>query len=622
MNHRNKLELLVPAKNLEFGLEAINHGADAVYIGGPTFGARAAAGNSVADIEKLAAYAHRYDAKVLVAFNTILRDDELDGARRLAYQLYEAGADALIVQDLGLLQLDLPPLALHASTQLDNRTPEKVRFLQDVGFSRVVLARELSLEQIRVIAQQTSVELEFFIHGALCVSYSGQCYISHAVTGRSANRGECAQLCRVPCTLENRDGMALAKDQHLLSLKDMNQSANLQALAEAGISSFKIEGRLKDLSYVKNVTAWYRQKLDAIMAGQPQWQRASAGRSRFTFTPKPEKSFNRGSTDYFLHDRQLAITSFLTPKFAGEPVGKVTRLGDKWLEVQSGETFHNGDGLSYFNQKNELVGLRVNRAEGHRLFPAEAVRGLTTGTALYRNHDQEFEKLLEKKSAERQVGVTVQLSETDEGFMLQMTDEQGIRAQAMLPLAKEAASNPERALNTLREQLAKLGNTMFVADAVELSLSQPWFIPVSSLNALRREVAEQLEQARCAAYKRPEPNLQRSLLAVFPQQKLSYLGNIYNQQAAAFYRQHGVSEIAPAYETNQQPDEVSLMITKHCLRYSFNQCPKEREPGFRPDHLVLKMGKETFRLKFDCKRCEMHVLGKLKQPKNQKYGKE
>ncbi len=618
MNHRHKLELLAPAKNLEFGIEAINHGADAVYIGGPTFGARAAAGNSVADIEKLAAYAHRYDAKVLVAFNTILRDDELDGAQRLTHQLYEAGVDALIVQDLGLLRLDLPPIALHASTQLDNRTPEKVRFLQDVGFSRVVLARELSLEQSRAIAQQTSVELEFFIHGALCVSYSGQCYISHAVTGRSANRGECAQLCRVPCTLETREGAALAKDQHLLSLKDMNQTANLQALAEAGVSSFKIEGRLKDLSYVKNVTAWYRQKLDAIMDGQPQWQRASAGRSRYTFTPKPEKSFNRGGTDYFLHGRQMPITSFLTPKFAGEPVGKVSRLGDKWLEVQGAEAFHNGDGLSYFNQKNELVGLRVNRAEGSRLFPAEPVRGLAAGTLLYRNHDQEFEKLLEKKSAERHLSVTLQLSETDQGFALQITDEQGISAQATLALAKEAASNPERAQTSLREQLAKLGNTMFVADNVELRLSQPWFIPVSSLNALRREAVEQLELARMAAYQRPQPNLQRSPLAVFPQQKLSYLGNVYNQQAAAFYQQHGVSDIAPAHEMNQQPGEVSLMITKHWLRYSFDQCPKEREPGFKPDHLVLKMGKEAFRLKFDCKRCEMHVLGKLKQPKGQK----
>ncbi|WP_024871579.1 peptidase U32 family protein [Tolumonas lignilytica] len=618
MNHRQKLELLAPAKNLEFGIEAINHGADALYIGGPSFGARAAAGNSIADIETLAAYAHRYDAKVLVALNTILRDHELVEAERLIHQLYEAGADALIVQDLGLLRLDLPPIALHASTQLDNRTPEKVRFLQEVGFSRVVLARELSLEQIRSIAQQTDVELEFFVHGALCVSYSGQCYISHAVTGRSANRGECAQLCRVPCTLENRDGVALARDQHLLSLKDMNQTANLQLLAEAGISSFKIEGRLKDFSYVKNVTAWYRQKLDAIMEGKPQWQRASAGKSRYTFTPKPEKSFNRGSTDYFLHGRQIPITSFQTPKYAGEPVGTISRIADKWLEVQSDDEFHNGDGFSYFNQKNELVGLRANRAEGNRLFPAEAIRGLSVGTHLYRNHDQEFEKLLEKKSAERRLSVVLQLSETADGFLLQITDEQGITAQAELTQSKEAASNPERATSSLKDQLAKLGNTIFEAAAVELKLSQPWFIPVSSLNALRREVVDKLEQARAAAYQRPEANLSRSPLAVFPQSKLTYLGNVYNAEAAAFYQQHGVDEIAPAYEQNQEANEVSLMITKHCLRYSFNQCPKEREPGFKPDHLVLKMGKESFRLKFDCKRCEMHVLGKLKQPRSAK----
>lgn len=607
-----KLELLAPAKNLVYGMEAINHGADAVYIGGPSFGARSNAGNSIEDIAQLVKHAHRYHAKVLVALNTILKDEELESARTLVHQLYDAGADALIVQDLGLLQLDLPPIALHASTQLDNRTPEKVSFLDQVGFSRVVLARELSLEQIKAISSKTDVELEFFIHGALCVSYSGQCYISHAVTGRSANRGECAQLCRVPCTLETKQGDVIAKDQHLLSLKDMNQSENLALLAEAGITSFKIEGRLKDLSYVKNVTAWYRQQLDRIMEGQPAWQKASAGRCRYTFTPQTEKTFNRGGgTDYFLLGRQQTITSFDTPKFTGESAGSVKAVGDKWIELNSKMLFNNGDGICYFNAKNELVGLRVNRAEGNKLWFAEAVRGLKAGTQLFRNHDQSFEKLLEKKSSERQIRVSMTLSDDPSGLKLTLLDEQGIQAEAVLEMVKEPAGQPERAIQSVTEQLMKLGNTLFYAGDVTLNWSQPWFIPASQVNQLRRAAVEALELARETAYQRPLPKV-RNEMAVFPEQKLSYLGNVYNKLSADFYKKHGVGTIAPAYEMNQETNEVSLMITKHCLRYSYQQCPKEHGAGFKPDPMVLKMGKETFRLKFDCKRCEMHVMGVLK----------
>src|SRR5512143_848810 len=369
--NRHPLELLAPAKNADFGIEAVNHGADAVYIGGPAFGARANAGNEINDIERLAAHAHRYSARVLVALNTILKDEELEEARRIAWQVYEAGADALIVQDMGLLELDLPPIQLHASTQTDNRTAAKVKFLEQVGFSQVVLARELSLAQISEIAAQTSVALEFFIHGALCVSYSGQCYVSHAQTGRSANRGECSQMCRLPMSLEGSDGQVIVQQQHLLSLKDNNQTNNLRALAEAGISSFKIEGRLKDLSYVKNVTAHYRTELDKIIEALPQFKRSSAGRCTFFFTPQPEKSFNRGSTDYFVNERKEDMLSPLTPKFAGESIGKVTAVGRGWFEVDSTAPINNGDGLSYFNAMNELVGVRVNRAEGKRLYPAE-----------------------------------------------------------------------------------------------------------------------------------------------------------------------------------------------------------------------------------------------------------
>lgn len=606
----NRLELLAPAKNLAFGIEAIKHGADAVYIGGPAFGARAAAGNSVADIEQLAAFAHRYGAQVFVALNTILKDSELAQAEVLAHQIWNAGADALIVQDLGLLQCDLPPIALHASTQLDNRTPEKVRFLQDVGFSQVVLARELSLEQIRAVSEQTSVQLEFFIHGALCVAYSGQCYISHALTGRSANRGECAQICRVPCSLKTREGETLVQDQHLLSLKDMNQTANLRAMIDAGIRSFKIEGRLKDLSYIKNVTAWYRQHLDEILEERPELSRSSAGRSQYSFVPNPDKTFNRGSTDYFLLGRQPTITSFRTPKYIGEEVGKVTRVGPNWFEV-SGETeFNNGDGLCYFNARQVVSGLRVNRADGRRLFTAEPVRGLTVNTVLYRNRDQVFDGTLEKESATRQIGVTQHFSETTDGFLLQMTDEQGFSVSIPLVAEKSPANNPERAFQSIREQLAKLGNTLFYSQHIDVTLEQAWFIPVSALNALRRQAVEALEAARINGYQRP---LRHQAVGnpAFPQENLSYLGNVYNHAAENFYRMHGVDDIAPAYELNQEADEVSLMITKHCLRYTQNMCPKEVK-GLKPDPLVLEMGNDIFRLKFDCKRCEMHVLGKLK----------
>ncbi|HEY0635351.1 MAG TPA: U32 family peptidase [Gammaproteobacteria bacterium] len=608
---RSALELLAPAKNAEFGIEAINHGADAVYIGGPAFGARANAGNEINDIERLAAHAHRYSARVLVALNTILKDEELDEAQRIAWQVYEAGADALIVQDMGLLELELPPIQLHASTQTDNRTAAKVKFLEEVGFSQVVLARELSLSQIRDIAAQTSVALEFFIHGALCVSYSGQCYVSHAQTGRSANRGECSQMCRLPMSLEGSDGEVIVQHQHLLSLKDNNQTSNLRALAEAGISSFKIEGRLKDLSYVKNVTAHYRSELDRIIDALPHFSRSSAGRCSFLFTPQPEKSFNRGSTDYFVNDRHEDIHSPRTPKFAGEPIGTVRAMGRGWFELDTTVTINNGDGLSYFNTAGELVGVRVNRAEGRRLFPAEMDLQLSVGTEMQRNRDQAFERLLEKRSAERRIGVRLHLSENGDGFTLAAVDEEGNRAEVAVVHAREPAQNSERALATLREQLGKLGNTIFHAEAIELELSQAWFLPASLINALRRDVIEQLERVRAENYRRPSRAHAVEPPAPYPETALSYLGNVFNKRARAFYAKHGVSLIEEAYECNQEHGEVSLMITKHCLRYSFNLCPKQVK-GIRPDPMVLVNGRERMTLRFDCKKCEMHLLGTLK----------
>jgi len=609
------LELLAPAKNAAFGIAAIDHGADAVYIGGPAFGARASAGNTVADIERLAAHAHRYRAQVFVAINTILRDDELEDARRLAWQVYEAGADALIVQDMGLLELDLPPIQLHASTQTDNRTPEKVKFLEDVGFSQIVLARELSLDEIRKVGAATTANLEFFIHGALCVAFSGQCYISHAHTGRSANRGECSQACRLPYTLTDPNGRIVAHEKHLLSMKDNDQSVNLRALADAGIRSFKIEGRLKDLSYVKNITAHYRQLLDGIIEhpdSRAGYARASSGRCSYTFTPQPEKTFNRGATDYFVNERKADIGAFDTPKFAGEAIGTVSAIGPDWFEIESAAALHNGDGVSYFDDHDDLVGVRINRVEGRRLFPNAMPEELAAGKTLYRNRDQEFERALEKKSAERRIGVRMEFAETADGFALALTDEDGIAASVALPHAKEAAKDAGRATATLRDNLSKLGNTLFDPTGITLKLSQPWFLPASAINALRRDAVAALEAARLAAYRRPERAAAVTPAPTFPEAELSYLGNVLNSKARAFYARHGVRVIEDAYEANQEKGAVSLMITKHCLRYSYNLCPKEVK-GLRPDPMTLINGKEKLTLRFDCKKCEMHVIGKLKK---------
>jgi putative protease len=609
---QHPLELLAPAKNADFGIEAIKHGADAVYIGGPAFGARYGAGNSIEDIARLSAFAHRYNARVFVALNTILHDNELEDARQLAWKIYAAGADALIIQDMGLLELDLPPIQLHASTQTDNRNPAKVKFLEDAGFSQLVLARELSIDEVSAIARQTSLALEYFVHGALCVAYSGQCFISHAHTGRSANRGECSQACRLPYTLVDDKGKVITEDQHLLSMKDNNQSENILALIEAGVSSFKIEGRLKDLSYVKNITAHYRRLLDAIIAANPAYRRASSGYSTYTFTPQPDKTFNRGYTDYFAGGRQDDIGAFDSPSFVGEIIGNVLEIGDGFFTVDAEKPFNNGDGVCFYDGHGEVVGMRINRAEGMTLFPAEIPEELTEGATLFRNRDQEFERALEKDSAERRIALQPVFSETAEGFRLTLTDEDGISASVDLPHAKEVAKNAERALATLQENLGKFGNTLFAASPPKIELTQPWFLPVGAINALRREASEKLEAARQAAYQRPLRATRAANPAPYPQDELTYLGNVFNSKARQFYEKHGVKLIADAYEANQEKGLVSLMITRHCLRYSFNLCPKEVK-HLKPDPMTLVNGSEKLILKFDCKACEMHVIGKMKK---------
>ena len=625
----HQLELLSPAKTAEIGREAILHGADAVYIGGPAFGARHNASNPLEDIAALVEFAHRYRSRIFVTMNTIMHDAELELARKQIWQLYEAGVDALIIQDMGLLELDLPPIQLHASTQCDIRTAEKAKFLGDVGFSQLVLARELSVEQIRKIKAQVDTPLEYFVHGALCVAFSGQCYISHADTGRSANRGDCSQACRLPYTLTDGQGRVVAYDKHLLSMKDNDQSANLEALVDAGIRSFKIEGRYKDMGYVKNITAHYRVLLDELLERRPEFARASSGRTQVMFTPDVDKNFHRGHTDYFAQGRQDDIGAFDSPKYVGVELGTVTRLAGDHFDLHTLAPMANGDGLNYMN-KRSTVGIQANRAEKlgedeegqrWRVFPNEAMAtlpGLKVGTVIHRNRDHQWEATLNKKSSERKVRVDLSLSETPEGLRLAVVDEDGIASEAVAALTLQPAQQAAQAEAGLRTSLAKLGTTMFEAGQVELALSQPWFVQSSAINALRRDAVAAHEAARLASWDRPPRKAPAEPRAVYPETQLSYLANVYNDKARAFYHKHGVQLIDAAYEAHEEPGEVSLMITKHCLRFSFNLCPKQAkgvqgvQGQVKAEPMTLVSGGERYTLRFDCKPCEMHVVGAMK----------
>ena len=614
MIRQRKIELLAPAKNLECGIEAVNHGADAVYIGAPKFGARAAAINSLEDIAALTDYAHLYGVRIYVTVNTILKDEELEETERMIDALYRIGVDALIVQDMGITRLNLPPIPLHASTQMDNRTPEKVRFLADAGFKQVVLARELSLHEIEGIHRACpDVPLEVFVHGALCVSYSGQCYVSQACFGRSANRGECAQFCRLPFSLVDADGKVIVRDKHLLSLKDLNQSELLEQLLDAGATSLKIEGRLKDVTYVKNVTAAYRQKLDEILARRPEYARASSGRCHYTFTPRLDKSFSRGFTHYFLQGRERDIASFDTPKSLGEAMGTMKEQRGGWISVAGVKPFHNGDGVCYLDEQGRLQGVRINRVDGNKLYPAGEMPRIRPRTPLFRNYDQDFERLLGRKSAERKIALGWELADTPWGFALTATDEDGYHVTLGFASDKQPARTPQA--DNLRTQLSKLGNSPFEvatdkktgAPDIALRLSDNWFIPSSVLADWRRQVVERLTAVRRAGYCR-ELAVWKPTTHRFPATSLTYLGNVMNAAAQSFYQEHGLQSIDPAFEKQSVPEAV-LMFCKHCLRYSMGWCPTHqhgRSPYREPYYLVGTDGRR-FRLEFDCKRCQMKV---------------
>ncbi len=630
----HQIELLSPARTADIGIEAVNHGADAVYIGGPSFGARSTADNSVQDIARLVQHAHRFHSRIFVTLNTILQDDELEPARKLAWQLYDAGVDALIIQDMGLLEIDLPPIQLHASTQTDIRTPEKAKFLQDAGLSQIVLARELSLPQIAAIRDAIDTErtiLEFFVHGALCVAYSGQCYISHAHTGRSANRGDCSQACRLPYEVKDSAGRIVAHDKHVLSMKDNNQSDNLRALIDAGCRSFKIEGRYKDMAYVKNITAHYRLLLDEVLNERPELARASHGQATFSFTPDPNQNFNREFTDYFVQGRKEDIGAFDTPKNPGQPIGWVQKVAADHLELSCddpAQVLSNGDGLCYYDLHKDLVGLQINRVEAQatpglwKLWPKDPMAGfkdLRKGVQINRNRDMRWVRTLEKKSAERRIGVWLRLGETANGLALTLTDEAGFTGSAQLAMAWQAPKDPATADEKLQAQLAKLGDTLFAPLQARLDLARPWFVPPSQLNALRREAVAALEAARVQGLQRLPRAQPVEPPTPFPEDTLSYLANVFNDKARQFYAKHGVKVIAAAYEAQEETGEVSLMITKHCVRYSLSLCPKQAkgvtgvQGTIRAEPLQLINGKEKLTLRFDCKPCEMHVVGKIKR---------
>lgn len=612
------LELLAPAGNRVFGEAAVNHGADAVYIGADRFSARSAAGNSVADIEKLAEYAHFYKARVYVALNTILLDHELEPARQLIHQLWDAGVDALIIQDLGLLEMDLPPIPLFASTQMDNRSVSRVRFLEQAGFERVILARELALRDIRRIRKHTSVDLEVFVHGALCVGYSGRCYFSAAIGGRSANRGECGQPCRLAWTLVNGDGRVLTQDRYLLSLKDMNRSDHLGLLAKAGVTSFKIEGRLKDMAYVKNITAFYRKKLDALMEGSiagdegpSRFRRASSGRTRLFFIPNPLKTFNRGETGYFLTDRDTEIHSLDTPKSLGEPVGLVDQVISAGFTLKTEHDLHPGDGLCFFNPSGHLEGFHVNRVDGYRIIPAgrtgQIPRGLVPGTRIFRNHDHVFLKQMAGESSRREIDLTLDFVETPDGFMLQGVDEDGHTASIRFPAEKIPARDPSAALATLEKQLGRLGGTRYALRSLARD-TRPFFLTTGQVNRMRRQVLEALTRERLEGYVRQSAK-PRGPMPSCPESRLDFTANVANRKAEAFYRKSGVRIIDPAFERVRPGTGAVVMTSRHCILKALGRCRKgsgELE-GLKRDPLFIRNRNGCFQVEVDCERCETRI---------------
>ena len=592
-----KVELLAPAKDKQTAITAINSGCDAIYIGAQNFGARKKVGNSLEDIKEIVDYAHKFYVKVHVTVNTILTDEELVEAQKLIQSLYEIGVDAIIVQDMGIFKLamdeKLPPIALHASTQCDNRDLDKVKFFKEMGASRIILARELSLEKIKEICAYASkgnpIEVETFVHGALCVSYSGQCYMSQYIGGRSANRGECAQACRKKYSLIDDAGNILAKDKYLLSMRDFNASKHLKNLIDIGVKSFKIEGRLKDLNYVKNVVAYYRQEIDKYAL------KTSSGKVFLDFEPDVRKSFNRGFTDYFLVERKRCF-NFDSPKSLGEKLGKISKVGKNWFEItkdkHSKYTLNPQDGL-YFNEK----GCLVNKIEGNKIYPNK-MDGIVVGAEIFRNFDSKFEKQLENSKTRRKIKVKF----IYQNSILKAIDEDENSVEIKI-LSTEQAKNPNKMKTNFVAQLQKTGESDFYCEEVEILGELP-FLPISEINELRRNILEKLMQERLKNYRREH---QKPLKQVeFPKKELDYKANIHNSQAKCFYENAGCKVCEMSLETNLPKNKpIELMHTKHCLKFALDMCKSPKKL-----FLIDEKGKK-YPLKFDCKNCEMYVLSNL-----------
>jgi putative protease len=610
---KKKIEILAPAKNLIQGIAAINAGADAVYIGAPLYGARSNATNSIEDIAELVKYAHLFNAQVFVVINTILYDNELESCRQMIWKLYHINVDALIIQDMAIMEMELPPIVLHASTQANNRDADKIKFLADAGIKRVVLARELNLSQIKEISQASDVELEFFVTGALCVSFSGNCYMSVANGERSANRGSCAQNCRLPYNLIDGNGDTLIKNSHLLSIKDFDVSNQIPNLVEAGISSFKIEGRLKDIVYVKNNVSYLRQKLDAFLAENPEkYTKASSGKCTYSFDSSLDRSFNRGYTDYFVNERHQAIGSWESPKSKGQYIGKLIKTVGNSYEIENGHFLNNGDGLCFINSDNEAEGIYVNKVENGIVYP-NVLKEIADGTFIYRNNDAAFIKIVEREdSAIRKISTILVLKENESGFELIATDEDGNASIATLAHPKELTKNNESIAENFKVNLAKTGFTPYNADEITIEFSQNWFLPISKINEMRRMVFEQLSEIRLNNYVRKEHQIVKTSHP-YPEAKLDFMYNVSNKTARKFYERHGVTEIEKAFELQWDPGKSRVMTTKYCIKYELERCPK-----YHPEHrdkkvkepLVLKQGELEYKLKFNCKPCEMEIWEK------------
>jgi collagenase-like PrtC family protease len=609
---KKKVEILAPAKNLYQGMAAINAGADAVYIGAPQFGARTNATNSVEDIAELVRYAHLFKAHVFVVLNTILYDNELDTCEKLIHELYHIGVDALIIQDMAIMEMNIPPIVIHASTQANNRDPKHVKFLSDAGMKRAVLARELNLDQIKDIANETDIELEFFVSGALCVAFSGNCYMSIAGGERSANRGSCAQNCRLPYSLTDGTGKTLIANSHLLSIKDLDLSDQLPNLIEAGITSFKIEGRLKDLVYVKNNVSYLRKKLDSFLENNERFEKASSGRTFFNFDAEMDRSFNRGYTDYFVNKRTERIGSWDTPKSQGQVIGKVLEVKPNGYVIENSDKLNNGDGLFFINEKEEADGTQINTVTNGVVIPNN-YKPIKVGTMIYRNADAEFNKLVEREdSAIRKIGISFTFSETATGFQLQAVDEDGHTSTSTLELSKEVSKNSDGVIDNIKKNLSKTGNTPFIVDAVTIDLSANWFFPISKINEIRRIVLEDLIDVRVSAYVRKEHQIQKTEHP-YPVQQLDFMYNVSNKKARAFYHRHGVTEIEQAFELQWDPGKARVMTTKYCVKYELGKCPRYQRDTMGEkliEPLVLKNGDNEYKLKFNCKPCEMEIWEK------------